>query len=86
MIYWDTSCVLKLYTDESDSQRWQTNALEVEDEFVSSVLLETDVAWMKDRSVSVTFTQSRSFSPAKVCICPTPGTITRACAGVLSGS
>jgi uncharacterized protein len=45
VIYWDTSCVLKLYTAESDSSHWQKAALEQEDDFVSSALLETEMAY-----------------------------------------
>jgi predicted nucleic acid-binding protein len=45
VIYWDTSCVLKLYVSESDSDHWQKAALEQEDEFVSSALLETEMAY-----------------------------------------
>ena len=45
MIYWDTSCVLKLYASESDSDQWQKAALEQDDEFASSSLLETEMAY-----------------------------------------
>ncbi len=45
MIYWDTSCVLKLYTAESDSGHWQNVALEQDDEMASSALLETEMAY-----------------------------------------
>lgn len=45
MIYWDTSCVLKLYTSEPDSTVWQKLALLLEDDFVSSVILETELAY-----------------------------------------
>lgn len=45
MIYWDTSCVLKLYTAENDSLLWQSQALTADDEFVSSVILETELVY-----------------------------------------
>ncbi len=45
MIYWDTSCVIKLYTAESDSRQWQQAALEADEQIVSSVLLETELAY-----------------------------------------
>jgi len=45
VIYWDTSCVIKLYTAESDSRQWQETALDVDEEIVSSVLLETELAY-----------------------------------------
>lgn len=45
MIYWDTSCVLKLYTAESDSLTWQQQALGARDEFAASALLETEMAY-----------------------------------------
>jgi predicted nucleic acid-binding protein len=44
VIYWDTSCLLKLYTDESDSMKWEHLALTVEDEFASSALVDVEMA------------------------------------------
>ena len=43
MIYWDTSCVLKLYTRESDSEQWERLAVSLEEDFASSTLLETEM-------------------------------------------
>jgi predicted nucleic acid-binding protein len=43
VIYWDTSCVLKLYTAESDSLKWQRTILATPLESVSSALLETEL-------------------------------------------
>lgn len=45
MIYWDTSCVLKLYTAESDSLQWQNRACSIDDEFTASAILETEMAY-----------------------------------------
>ena len=45
MIYWDTSCVIKLYTEESDSTLWQRLAVEEPGERVSSALLEVELAF-----------------------------------------
>jgi predicted nucleic acid-binding protein len=45
VISWDTSCVLKLYTAESDSLAWQNQALVTDDDFVASALLETEMAY-----------------------------------------
>lgn len=45
MIYWDTSCVLKLYAAESDSLSWQGQALAAEDELVASALVGTELAY-----------------------------------------
>lgn len=39
MIYWDTSVVLKLYAEESDSRHWQDLALESPGFLLSSALL-----------------------------------------------
>lgn len=44
MIYWDTSCVLKLYTEESDSVQWESVALTVDDDFAASALIDTELA------------------------------------------
>ena len=44
MIYWDTSCVLKLYTAEADSLPWQRVMVSSDHESVSSALLETEFA------------------------------------------
>ncbi len=52
MIYWDTSCVLKLYTSESDSMAWQSVALDSEDDFASSSLLETELAFALEQKES----------------------------------
>lgn len=52
MIYWDTSCVLKLYTAESDSVAWQAVALDAEDDFASSALLETELAFALEQKES----------------------------------
>ena len=43
MIYWDTSCVLKLYTRESDSDRWERHAGTLDGDFIASALLETEM-------------------------------------------
>ena len=45
MIYWDTSCVLKLYVSESDSSTWEERALATDEEFAASALLETELAY-----------------------------------------
>ena len=45
MIYWDTSCVIKLYTAETDSAAWQRVAVDRPDERVSSALLEAELAF-----------------------------------------
>ena len=45
MIYWDTSCVIKLYTEESDSALWQRVAVDGPGERVSSALLEAELAF-----------------------------------------
>lgn len=45
MIYWDTSCVLKLYAAETDSSKWQALALSAEDDLAASALLETEMAF-----------------------------------------
>jgi predicted nucleic acid-binding protein len=52
VIYWDTSCVLKLYTAESDSVAWQAIALKSEDDFASSALLETELALAMEQKES----------------------------------
>lgn len=44
MIYWDTSCLLKLYTPESDSLQWEHQALTLDDEFAASALVDTEMA------------------------------------------
>jgi len=43
VIYWDTSCVLKLYAAESDSGLWQKLLLERGGVLVSSALLEAEL-------------------------------------------
>lgn len=45
MIYWDTSCVLKLYVAESDSYLWQEHAVRSEDKFAASALLDTELTY-----------------------------------------
>jgi predicted nucleic acid-binding protein len=45
MVYWDTSCVVKLYTQENDSGFWEKHALESDDQFVSSALMRTEMAF-----------------------------------------
>ena len=45
MIYWDTSCVIKLYTEESDSALWHRAAVAGPGERVSSALLEAELAF-----------------------------------------
>jgi predicted nucleic acid-binding protein len=45
MIYWDTSCVIKLYTAESDSEEWQHHACDAEEQLVSSALMRTESAY-----------------------------------------
>ena len=56
MIYWDTSCVLKLYARESDSEAWQEHALACRDDLVASALLEAELAYAltrKERSGAI---------------------------------
>ena len=45
MIYWDTSVVIKLYVQESDSSRWEKIALTGNHTRASSVLLESEFAF-----------------------------------------
>ena len=45
MIYWDTSCVVKLYTHESDSGLWEKLAISAEDGLVASALLRVELAY-----------------------------------------
>lgn len=45
MIYWDTSCVMKLYTEESDSIKWQKLAIAGTHGRVASILLEVELAF-----------------------------------------
>ena len=45
MIYWDTSCVLKLYTAESDSGIWQDLAITTGDPLTASALIEAELAF-----------------------------------------
>ncbi len=52
MIYWDTSCVLKLYTAESDSAAWQETALAVGEELAASALLEAELAFALEQKES----------------------------------
>lgn len=44
MIYWDTSCVLKLYVSESDSSHWERQATTLDGPFVSSAIIEAELA------------------------------------------
>ena len=45
MTYWDTSCVVKLYARESDSEHWQAQALASPSTLVSSALLRAELAF-----------------------------------------
>lgn len=45
MIYWDSSCAIKLYVDEPDSSSWHRLALESGDDGVSSTLTETELGY-----------------------------------------
>ncbi|MDE0839320.1 MAG: type II toxin-antitoxin system VapC family toxin, partial [Kiritimatiellae bacterium] len=45
MIYWDTSCVIKLYTEEGDSGEWQQRACDAQEQLVSSSLMRTESAF-----------------------------------------
>jgi predicted nucleic acid-binding protein len=45
VIYWDTSCVLKLYTNETDSMQWQRHAVSASGELAASALLEAEMAY-----------------------------------------
>ena len=45
MIYWDTSCVMKLYTQESDSEFWEKCALGNSAGRVSSALMRTEMSF-----------------------------------------
>jgi predicted nucleic acid-binding protein len=45
MIYWDTSCVLKLYCAESDSFAWEKLAVDHAQSLISSALLEAELAF-----------------------------------------
>ena len=45
MIYWDTSCVIKLYAEESDSTVWQRRACEGTAQRVSSAVMCTEMAY-----------------------------------------
>ncbi|MDA0322637.1 MAG: type II toxin-antitoxin system VapC family toxin [Verrucomicrobia bacterium] len=49
MTYWDTSCVLKLYVEESDSARWQDRALEEDSPLLSSALITAELAYALER-------------------------------------
>jgi predicted nucleic acid-binding protein len=44
VIYWDTSCVLKLYAAESDSAEWEAIALNATRSFCASSLLGLEMA------------------------------------------
>ncbi len=45
MIYWDTSCVMKLYTQESDSGFWEKHALETSCDRISSALMRAEMSF-----------------------------------------
>jgi uncharacterized protein len=45
VIYWDTSCVIKLYALESDSEQWELTACEGREQLVSSALMRTEGAF-----------------------------------------
>jgi predicted nucleic acid-binding protein len=45
VIYWDTSCVIKLYTEESDSAEWQCRACAVEEPLASSAIMRAETAY-----------------------------------------
>ena len=45
MIYWDTSCVIKLYAQESDSGVWEQRALHADDGLVASALMRTEAVY-----------------------------------------
>lgn len=45
MIYWDTSCVVKLYVAEPDSDAWEKQAFDVHGPLSSSALLEPELAF-----------------------------------------
>lgn len=45
MIYWDTSCVIKLYAQESDSGAWEQRALDADDGLIASALMRTEAVY-----------------------------------------
>jgi predicted nucleic acid-binding protein len=45
MTYWDTSCVVKLYTAELDSAEWEDAAVLAGESLVSSALLRVELAY-----------------------------------------
>ncbi len=45
MIYWDTSCVIKLYAQESDSDVWEQHAVGANDGLIASALMRTEAAY-----------------------------------------
>jgi len=49
VIYWDTSCVAKLYTQESDTALWERHALDEEDGLVASALMRTEIAFAMEQ-------------------------------------
>jgi predicted nucleic acid-binding protein len=44
LVYWDTSCVLKLYVSESDSDVWTRLAVSGDEDFAASALIEAELA------------------------------------------
>ena len=53
MTYWDTSCLLKLYTPEEDSERFTTLAEAESGPLHTSVLAETEMAFALARKESL---------------------------------
>ncbi len=45
MIYWDTSCLIKLYIEEPDSAYWEEAIRRVRSPCVSSALLESEMGY-----------------------------------------
>ena len=45
MTYWDTSCVLKLYVEVSNLDRWQDPPLEEDSPLLSSTLITAELAY-----------------------------------------
>jgi hypothetical protein len=43
--YWDTSCVLKLYVEVSNSDRWQDPPLEEDSPLLSSAFITAELAY-----------------------------------------
>jgi predicted nucleic acid-binding protein len=53
LIYWDTSCALKLYVRESDSELWEERAVDCREDLVASALLEAELAYALIRKESL---------------------------------